>query len=163
LTLEKGYEAVTIRDITARADVGYATFFRHYKDKHELLQDVVDVVLEELITLILPETTQKDPEKVGLLLFQYVQTNSEMVRILLSSREVVQRAIGVATERLMSTNYAPPDSPVPLEITAYHVVSSSVALAEWWLAHKMPYSPEKMGQIYYELIMRPTSPLFLPE
>ena len=29
LTLEKGYEAVTIRDITQRADVAYATFFRH--------------------------------------------------------------------------------------------------------------------------------------
>jgi AcrR family transcriptional regulator len=29
LTLEKGYDAVTIRDITERADIGYATFFRH--------------------------------------------------------------------------------------------------------------------------------------
>ena len=27
LSLEKGYEAVTIRDLTERADVGYATFF----------------------------------------------------------------------------------------------------------------------------------------
>src|SRR5437879_11312519 len=32
LTLEKGYEAITIRDITDKAEVGYATFFRHYHD-----------------------------------------------------------------------------------------------------------------------------------
>ena len=33
LSLEKGYEAVTIRDITDRAGVGYATFFRHIRRK----------------------------------------------------------------------------------------------------------------------------------
>src|SRR5258708_24160624 len=48
LTLEKGYEAVTIRDITERADIGYATFFRHYHDKDALLREVLDVVLSEL-------------------------------------------------------------------------------------------------------------------
>ncbi len=37
LTLEKGYEVVTIRDITEWADVGYATFFRHYYSKDALL------------------------------------------------------------------------------------------------------------------------------
>src|SRR5437667_12756071 len=54
LTLEKGYEAVTIRDITECADIGYATFFRHYRDKDELLEDVLDVVLAELIDLLCP-------------------------------------------------------------------------------------------------------------
>jgi AcrR family transcriptional regulator len=52
LTLEKGYEVVTIRDITERADVGYATFFRHYHSKDELLQDVSEVVIEELTDLL---------------------------------------------------------------------------------------------------------------
>ncbi|HEY7418111.1 MAG TPA: TetR/AcrR family transcriptional regulator, partial [Ktedonobacteraceae bacterium] len=54
LTLEKGYEAVTIRDITERADIGYATFFRHYHDKDELLRGVLDVVLTELTDLLCP-------------------------------------------------------------------------------------------------------------
>jgi AcrR family transcriptional regulator len=157
LTLEKGYEAVTIRDITTRADVGYATFFRHYKDKNELLQDVVDVMLEELIALLLPKVSDADSEEVGVLLFQYVQTHNEVVRIMLSSHEVLQRVVNVATENLVNTHNAPPDSLVPLEIAAYHIVSSSIALTEWWLAHQMPYSPEKMGRIYRELIMRPTN------
>jgi AcrR family transcriptional regulator len=52
LTLEKGYDAITIRDITDWADVGYATFFRHYKDKEALLHDVLDVVLTELMDLL---------------------------------------------------------------------------------------------------------------
>src|SRR6185312_4355849 len=82
LTLEKGYEAVTIRDITERADVGYATFFRHYHDKDALL---LEVVLAELIDL-LPLSPEADPATVGTLIFRYVQQQSEVVRVLLSSR-----------------------------------------------------------------------------
>src|SRR5438876_10846293 len=67
LTLEKGYEAVTIRDITERADIGYATFFRHYHDKDELLQDVLDVVLAELIELLCPAKSATDPAAIGVL------------------------------------------------------------------------------------------------
>src|SRR5436305_881654 len=83
LTLEKGYESVTIRDLTERADVGYATFFRHYHDKDELLQDVLDVVLEELTTLLSPAGPGADPKAVGVVLFRYVQEQSEVVRVLL--------------------------------------------------------------------------------
>ena len=48
LTLEHGYEAITIREITERAKVGYATFFRHYSDKEALLNDVLALFIEEL-------------------------------------------------------------------------------------------------------------------
>src|SRR2546425_8792930 len=85
LTLEKGYEAVTIRDITERADVGYATFFRHYHDKDELLKDVLDVVLTELIELLCPAKSATDPAAIGVLLFRHVQEQSEVVRVLLGS------------------------------------------------------------------------------
>jgi AcrR family transcriptional regulator len=37
LTLEKGYEAVTVQDIVDRADVGRSTFYAHFTDKDELL------------------------------------------------------------------------------------------------------------------------------
>src|ERR1700736_7024870 len=77
LSLEKGYEAVTIRDITERADIGYATFFRHYRDKDELLEGVLDVVQAELIDLLCPATVGIDPTAIGVLLFRYVQEHSE--------------------------------------------------------------------------------------
>src|SRR5216683_8342082 len=80
LSLEKGYEAVTIRDITERADIGYATFFRHYHDKDELLEDVLDVVLAELIDLLCPAQPDDDPIAIGVLLFRHVQEQSEVVR-----------------------------------------------------------------------------------
>jgi len=46
---------------------------------------------------------------------------------------------------------------VPLEIAAHHIVTSTISLVRWWLDHQMPYPPERMGMIYHEFIIRPTS------
>ena len=157
LTLEKGYEAVTIRDITERADIGYATFFRHYRDKDELLQDVLDVVLAELIDLLRPAKPDADPAAVGVLLFRYVQEQNEVIRVLLGSHALLQRLIEVATQHAVSDHTPLPDGDVPFEIAAHHIVTSTISLIQWWLDHQMPYPPERMGMIYHELIARPTS------
>ncbi len=160
LTLEKGYEAVTIRDITERADIGYATFFRHYHDKDALLQNVLDVVLSELLNLLLPSAPGTDAANVGTLIFSYVQEHSEIIRVLLSSRGsclLMQRMIEAGTQSVLRQNAPLPDSPVPPDIAAYHLVTSSIALIQWWLEHEMPYPPERMGLIYRELIARPTN------
>ena len=156
LTLEKGYEAVTIRDITERADIGYATFFRHYRDKDDLLQDVMDVVLSEFIEL-LPAARGDDPTMIGVLLFRHVQEKSEMVRVLLGSHTLLPRLIEAATKNVLSDHKVGSDSAVPQEIAAYHIVTSTISLVQWWLEHGMPYPAEQMGRIYYELIERPTS------
>lgn len=157
LTLEKGYEAVTIRDITERADIGYATFFRHYHHKDELLQDVLDVVLTELIDLLSPAIPNTDdPTTVGVLLFRYVQQQSEVVRVLIRSHTLLQRIIKIATQNIVKEHAPLPDSIVPLEIAAHHIVTASISLIQWWLDSQMPYPPERMGAIYYELITRPT-------
>ena len=37
LTLERGCDALTVRELTERAEVGYATFFRHFSSKEALL------------------------------------------------------------------------------------------------------------------------------
>src|SRR5205823_9399093 len=120
LTLEKGYETVTIRDMTERADIGYATFFRHYRDKDDLLQDVMDVVLAEFIEL-LPAAHDDDPTTIGVLLFRRVQEQSEVVRVLLGSHTLLPRLIEAATQNILTDHTPRPDSAVPLEIAAHHI------------------------------------------
>ncbi len=162
LTLEKGYEAITIRDITERADIGYATFFRHYHDKDELLAEVVEVVLDELL-LLLPSSPDADPAEVGRLLFQYVQEHAEVIRVLLRSNGpsfLLKEVIDTGTQSVLSQHMPLEGGIVPLEVAAHHLVTSTIALIQWWLEHDMLYSPERMGMIYQELIARPTAVAF---
>ncbi len=158
LTLEKGYEAVTIRDITERADVGYATFFRHYQSKDALLRDVSDVVLSDLNSL-LPGSPSADVEAVGVPLFRYVQDHANIIRVLLQSRgtsSLVQHIIDVTSQDVLNENKPREGSIVPAEIAAYHLINSSISLIQWWLEHDMLYTPERMGAIFHALIIQPT-------
>jgi AcrR family transcriptional regulator len=158
LTLDKGYEEVTIRDITERADIGYATYFRHYADKDALLAEVLEVVLDELVRLL--QQPNADPSVVGTILFQYVQQHSQVCQVLLQSRRslgLVERMIGLGVGNILSHSVALEGSLVPVEVAAHHLVAAAIALIQWWLDHKMPYPPERMGVIYHELIVRPTN------
>lgn len=159
LTLEKGYESVTIKDITERADIGYATFFRHYPDKESLLQAVLEVVLEELINLLMLPRASADFKQLGTLLFQYVAANEKIIRVLLSSQgsaNLLQRVIQHGTENVLQESKPRQDSLVPPEVAAYHLVTSSISLIQWWLNQNEKHSPEKMGIIYKALIAEPT-------
>lgn len=157
LTLAKDYDAVTIRDITQYADVGYATFFRHYHDKDALLESVLDVVLDELMHIFASPASASNEHQNGLLLFQYVQQHSEMISVLLRSgaaSSLVKRIIETRTQNaldLPSTN-----TRIPRDIANYHLIAASISLVQWWLEKGMPYPPEQMGAIYDELVIRPT-------
>src|SRR5436305_14528448 len=41
-TVEKGFAALTVRDITKRAMMNRSTFYRHYLDKYDLLEAYMD-------------------------------------------------------------------------------------------------------------------------
>jgi len=45
---KKGFRAITVGDITEHAMVNRVTFYRHYKDKYELVRDIFDEAIEDL-------------------------------------------------------------------------------------------------------------------
>jgi len=159
LALERGYEAVTIRDLTDRAEIGYATFFRHYPDKEALLRDLLEEVLDGLMERLEPVSADDDPARTGAAVFRHAKANAPLYRVLLASQRSVDllgRALEVGVQAIDRSFTDRPDSVVPLEIAAQHIIRSFMALIEWWLTNDMPYSPETMGRIYRALIMDPT-------
>src|SRR5581483_4552242 len=47
-TVEKGFASLTVRDITERAMVNRSTFYRHYLDKYDLLEQHINEIYEVL-------------------------------------------------------------------------------------------------------------------
>jgi hypothetical protein len=95
---------------------------------------------------------------VGTLLFRYVQEHNAVARVLLQSRSsasFLQHVFDVSMRKLLIQYASKEGSLIPVEIAANHILASSIGLLQWWLDHNMPYTPEKMGLIYKELIMVP--------
>ena len=161
LSLEKGYATVSIRDITARAGIGYATFFRHYPDKESLLTAVLELFVGEL-TGLLETVSANNPAASGELIFRYVGEHHELCRVLLGSRsggELVRQLYSAGLRPLLAEQPQQPGSVAPPELVAHHSVSATVALIEWWFENGMALSPTHMGEIYASLIIRPLQQL----
>jgi AcrR family transcriptional regulator len=157
LMLEKGYDNVTIRDLTQRADIAYATFFRHYKSKDEIILRQVDESLGELQKLM-PELRGRFYLHTGTLLFEHMQQNNEFYRRLFESASFSkQLRLRLAENTLMRSRQRLPagaEPLIPVEIVANHLSASLLALMEWWLANRQPYPPQRMAEIYDQLIVR---------
>ena len=158
LSLEKGYDAITIRDITERANVSYSTFFRHYAEKDDLLAEEVKSVVHNLKTLI-NHSPDKSRESEGLLIFQHVAEQHAFFRVLFSSHGTSRVMRDIQQEiaaDLVQSSVFPANSLVPPEIAANHFVVTILGLIRWWLDHDMPYPIERMASIYSRLVSIPS-------
>lgn len=153
LTIEKGYDSITIRDITERADVAYVTFFRHYRDKDDLLSRTLEEFFQEIERM----THGQDNLAEGRAVFLHVRDNADLYRMVLNNRgthKILRRLrediiahLEEVCVWLHDENLA-----IPFEIAANHVAVAVLGLMEWWLDHQMPYTIEQMAQIYDHLL-----------
>lgn len=155
---ERPFERLTVRELVDRADVGYATFFRHYASKEALLLDVFGGVVGELADLLQPTAEQGRLEEAGRQLFEYVARHEAQLRILFAAQRgtAVEREVRAAVEaRILASRGFRPPADVPADLAAHHLASSSLALVAWWLEHGMPYDAERMGRVYARLVVGP--------
>lgn len=89
LVLEKGYDAISIQDITDMADLGRGTFYIHFKDKEEVVwtafQEMFKVMEQEAHKQL--DRRMPQVEYFGLLnIFRHAQTNRDLYRVMLGGQ-----------------------------------------------------------------------------
>src|SRR5271154_4683249 len=84
LASEKLFADVTITEIAARAGVGYASFFRHFKDKDALLTEVADQMVTDLLAIIMPAMNEEDTLATSIAICRYVDEHRLLTRALLA-------------------------------------------------------------------------------
>lgn len=155
LILKKGYDDISIQDIATEAEAARVTFYRHYRDKEELLTDCLNTLYDELVTKTEPLTREGflggySPISV---LYAHIEEQEQLYRILFSSRgtqtviERMRHYLAQGAIESIRTSGRELQFSIPLEIIAYHVVSAQIGLAIWWLDHDKPYPPSYMAQI----------------
>lgn len=165
LVLEKGYDSVTIEDITSRADLGRTTFYLHYHDKDELLLESIDSIASDLIER-LPQPEWFTPESVRprgatlqdsvQVVFEHAAENAQLYRVILRGQGAVQASGRVhaiinnkSTEMIRQLlDLGGIQLAVPVEIFTNYLAGSLLALLTWWLEADMPYTPQQMAEMY---------------
>jgi AcrR family transcriptional regulator len=160
LILEKRYDAITVQDVIDRANVGRSTFYAHYRDKEDLFLSDWEGLLEAFVRGSNWQNMADGRVMPIKELFGHVQEFHHFYRALVRSRKTVwlfktgQSYLTKSIEDVLTARLAdaPPPS-VPLPILSSYLASSMLNLLKWWLDHNMPYTPERMDEIFHRLIM----------
>lgn len=156
---EKGYESITVQNITDRANMNRVTFYFHYKDKEDLLFKVLRELYDELEANHPPANTIDEwARQDALFAFRHVQQYAHLYRVLLSEKgslSLLGRLIDYfATTSLQADQKWLPASAkprLPLEMVEHFYAGAFVGLVRWWVLHEMPNTPEEMADICYQL------------
>jgi AcrR family transcriptional regulator len=169
LVLEKGYDVISIQDITDRADLGRGTFYIHFKDK----EDVLWAAFQDLFTELEQEAHKTldrhmpQVEYYGLLnIFCHAEKNRDLYRVMFgrqgSSRLTARAQDFLANAFLYDIRNAPTppeiDFNLPEEIEAQMLTGVISRLLFWWLETANSFSVEQMAEMTYELLYRKPPP-----
>lgn len=161
LIVERGYDNITIQDITDAADLSRATFYLHYKDRDELLASSLEEMFDELVASIdndtFIETWHSLNAPPSLLAFQHVAEYSDLYKSLLLGERgvtyVIYRAIHylarVSHEQIMCLLPDDADPDIPVDIIAHHFAGSLFTTILWWLENDMPHPPDYMARVFH--------------
>lgn len=160
LMREKRYDAITVQDIIDQANVGRSTFYAHFVDKEDLASFSLELILGALIHNPAPGA----PAGHGLIataaLFEHVRDQFPLFQMQMRGRglelffERGQAYWSRKIEQDLQTHLPPGQTAaVPLAVVANYVTGAWVTLLKWWLENKMPYTPERMDEIFQQLVL----------
>jgi len=150
-----GYDPITIRQITQKAQVGYKTFFRHYESKEALLQSIVLDLLDAFFEVRLEPTAVNAPQRNTAAMLQIAQENATLLLTIMHSPAAGQLLEPLtqfaAAEGLIT--FKPTD--LPPELVAHHFAHAMLQTIVWWLESDTSYTVEQVAIFIDRLILQP--------
>lgn len=157
LTKRQPYDGISIGEIAQVAEVGYATFFRHYRDKDALLADVADGLIGETMVMLAPLALAAESREAALTLCRFVAERRPIFTSLLigGARNAVRDEILARSIRQVDLSETAKVSWMPESLGAVHMVTSVLTIISWWLEHGEDRSAEEMSVIIDRLVLTP--------
>ncbi len=146
----RGYEAVTVEEIAAAAEVSKPVVYEHFGGKEGLYAVIVDREMQTLVRQITDSFTGDNPrlllEQAGMALFDYIEGESDGFRILVRDSPVptgsfASLIVEVAdhVEHLLASQFKARGFNAKLAPMYSQMLVGMVALTgQWWLDARKP-------------------------
>lgn len=166
---EKGFEALTVKDITTRANINRGTFYLHYRDKYDLLEQSEQELIEGMVAIIrtirpfnLDELLARDepvPQIVDMI--EYMNGQADFLKTILGPKgdpAFHSLVRSMMSKYLFEKNIVPlikkENALVPTEYLVAYISSAHLGIIQEWLAQGRKESPRELALIMTKLSMK---------
>lgn len=159
---EKGFNDISITDLTTRADINRGTFYLHYTDKYDLLEKIE----EEIMVEIQAQVTQIDyidvlnrhpidkPISFIIKLFEYFKENAGLIKAILGPKgdplfhKKIKKLMEINLfEKNIAKSIKKENLLIPENYFVSYMISAHLGVVQQWLESGMDKTPEEMALI----------------
>lgn len=161
LMLLKPFDSITVNDIAEKADINRGTFYLHYVDKYELLDNIENEMLEQFITIQqsmdLSKIIHENDvfQEVFIKKIMYILKSDKLFfKVMLHPnlnttfeykfRKVIQENF----ERVIDSESI---QGIPFKYYFSFISSAQIGVIKHWVRTDMKESPEEIARFAYEM------------
>lgn len=163
---EKNMHAISVNDITERADINRSTFYAHYKDKQHLQEQSIKEILNDLEKAIANKPSGEKTTEFSLTMlqnifermFENIYTHSKFYNIMLGEygpsvfAKKLEGIIRKHTRKGLEVVKADDiDSSVSQDIYLSYMTSAQLGVIHYWRENQFKDSPAFMAQQLLQL------------
>jgi|GEM_PF-845145 AcrR family transcriptional regulator len=161
----RGYSQVDILDITERADVSKATFYKHFDNKEtcvrELMEQGFDALVAEIISA--PRAHPFDPDWARASFeraFRWAEEHRELMLIMVGGAASTQlnafgrQYLAAVIERTLINEFPQQTLSIPPHVLAQIVTGMMIQLLGWWLENDTGYTAADLAGFMLGVLQR---------
>ncbi|MCS7461291.1 TetR/AcrR family transcriptional regulator [Paenibacillus doosanensis] len=160
---ETGFSDVTVRDLTLKANVNRGTFYLHYRDKYDLIEQMEDELLvglqKNMNSLNYQEMLECSklniPYSPLVEVFQYLNANGRILKSLLGTKgdpafpHKLKLSLNNGIFEVLNDRIHDPS--IPNAYVSAFATSALLGIIEYWLNNEMRQTPEEIALIYLKI------------
>lgn len=174
---DKPIDQITVQEVLAQAGVGRSTFYLHYRDKDDLLLDLMENGMQ-MWSNGLSKTKEKSHRLVPVEeFFAHAGSAMQFYRALIDSgrihaffdlaqgcfaRGIARRLKEINPPNLLSSNLVPANPGTKnrestnkaereLDARSHALAGNLLSLLKWWLDHGAKESPKSMDELFHRI------------
>jgi len=167
LMIKKGFDKITIKDLTEEADINRGTFYLHYKDKYDLLEQRENEILTTINENI-ENIAKKYPDNFILpsdketfvpiftFIYSYIKENADFMKVILGPNGDLsfQMKIKNFIENWLLKNIAINHEvdKIPMKYITTVASSAQLGIIQKWLKSGMEETPQELAFIMSDMV-----------
>jgi len=165
LIKEKGFDALTIGDLSERAMINRSTFYHHYKDKYDLaekcLEERFNVLIRKMDRVQQEISTERQAFLNILNLLTHIEENADLYQLLFGRNgisifisQLHSYIIRLLRFRFQNIPEINTQSVIPQSMFEEFLAGAYIGTIQWWLEHISEYSVEEVSRWLYTLVAK---------
>ncbi|HQF06103.1 MAG TPA: TetR/AcrR family transcriptional regulator [Bacteroidales bacterium] len=165
LIKEKGFDALTVRDIVLLANINRGTFYLHYKDKFDLLEKTETEILNEIYQIFIKTSSigfdddhvTDQLQELIISLLVYVKDHAELMHAILGLQgdySLVKRFRVMLDQNLklgVLSGFKEENFLVPKEYLIAYIIQAHLGVLQSWLGSGCQEPPAEIARILFQL------------